>query len=224
MEFFSTISSAFHQGGIWMWTIMFAQIASIAIIVERVMALYVNRGPSQKDLSGAFEEDIRKGNLEKVIARAQNLGTDNPLAKVVQAGAQAAIDMGGKDEIQAKMDEVLIHENSILEKRTGFLAMLGNVGTLLGLLGTICGMIESFKSVSNANPIEKATYLSQGISTAMHATAYGLIMAIPALVMFSVLQNRATNLSEDLNQGALRIFNWLSYSYESVPKRKVKAD
>jgi biopolymer transport protein ExbB len=101
--------------------------------------------------------------------------------------------------------------------------MLGNVGTLLGLLGTIVGMIHSFAATANVSAVEKATMLSQGISTAMHATAYGLIMAIPALVMFAVLQNRAQRLSEDLNQGALRVFNWLSYNYESVPQKKNRA-
>ena len=48
----------------------------------------------------------------------------------------------------------------------------------------------------------------------MNATAYGLIVAIPALIMYSILQNRSTRLAEDLNQSALRVFNWLSYTYE----------
>ena len=118
------------------------------------------------------------------------------------------------------MDEVLVQENSRLEKRTGFLATIGNVGTLLGLLGTVVGMIASFSSVASVNPVEKANLLSQGISMAMHSTAYGLIMAIPALVMFAVLQNRANTLAEDLNQAALMVFNWLSFNYEAVPNRK----
>ena len=120
------------------------------------------------------------------------------------------------------MDEILLSENAKLEKRTGFLATIGNVGTLIGILGTITGLIDSFASVSNANPVEKAALLSKGISMAMHATAYGLIMAIPALVMYAVLMNRANTLAEDMNQGALMVFNWLSFNYESVPQRKTK--
>jgi len=101
--------------------------------------------------------------------------------------------------------------------------MLGNVGTLLGLLGTIVGMIRSFGAIAEADPIQKANILAQGISEAMNATAYGLITAIPALIMFTVLQNRAQTLFEDLNQGALRMFNTLSYHYESVTARKVRS-
>src|ERR1700761_7938589 len=106
MEFFGTISSAFHQGGIWMYAILAAQIFSFAIIAERVYALYFARQAKQKSLAKGFESDIRKGQIERVIARAQNLGRSNPISTVVQAGAQAAIDMGGREEIQAKMDEV----------------------------------------------------------------------------------------------------------------------
>lgn len=224
MEIISTISNAFHQGGIWMYAILAAQIFSFAIIAERVFALYVVRSDRQKSLAKSFEADIRKGQLERVLARAQNLGRTNAISTVVQAGAQAAIDMGGREEIQAKMDEVLINENSKLEKRTGFLATIGNVGTLMGLLGTVAGMIDSFSSVATVNPVEKAAILSKGISMAMHSTAYGLIMAIPALLMYAVLQNRANTLAEDLNQGALMVFNWLSFNYESVPQKKIRSN
>jgi biopolymer transport protein ExbB/TolQ len=220
MEIISTISNAFHQGGVWMYAILIAQIFSLAIIVERIIALYVIRSDRQKRLAKSFETDIKKGQLERVLARAQNMGRLNPISSVVQAGAQAAIDMGGREEIRSKMDEILICENAKLEKRTGFLATIGNVGTLIGLLGTVAGMIDSFGSVATANPIEKAAILSKGISMAMHCTAYGLIMAIPALLMFAVLQNRANNLAEDLNQGALMVYNWLSFSYESIPHKK----
>jgi biopolymer transport protein ExbB len=54
----------------------------------------------------------------------------------------------------------------------------------------------------------------------MHATAYGLIMAIPALVMYSVLQNRVTKLSDDLTQASLRIYNLLGFHFDSVKVRK----
>jgi len=219
MGIMATISETFAHGGLVMWVIFFGQIASIAIIIERAFALYLNRRPNHKKLAKLFEEDIKKGRIETALKKAQELGKSNALGRVIEAGAQAALDMGGKDEIQSKMDEVLLSENAILEKRTGFLAALGNIGTLAGLLGTVIGMIESFQAVSHANPLEKATLLSQGISMAMHATAYGLIMAIPALVMYAVYTNRANVLAEDINQSSLMVFNWLSFNYEPVNKK-----
>jgi biopolymer transport protein ExbB/TolQ len=79
-------------------------------------------------------------------------------------------------------------------------------------------MIKSFTAVSTASPMEKATLLSSGISEAMNTTAYGLIVAIPALVMYAILMNRANKLSEDLNQASLKVFNWLSYAYEPAER------
>lgn len=220
MDTFSSIAHGFSAGGIWMWAIFVAQVVSLAIIAERVFALYIRRGSEQMEIALGFEEDIKKGQLDKVMSKARRVSNTNAIGLVAQAGTQAAIDLGGRDEIQARMDEVLLKENTKFEKRIGFLAMLGNVGTLLGLLGTIIGMIGSFDAVSQANPAEKATLLAHHISVAMYCTAYGLIMAIPALIMFSVLQNRASHLAEDLNQSALKIFNWLSYSYETVSTKK----
>jgi biopolymer transport protein ExbB/TolQ len=212
----SGIITAFREGGIWMIFIMIAQLASLALIAERAFALYVLRKPNQKNLVAQFERDIKAGSLDRVISQARNMGS-TPIAIVAQAGAQAANDMGGKEEIQLKIDEVLLEEQSRLDKRIGFLAMLGNVGTLLGLLGTIVGLIKAFSSVGQASAVEKAAILSQGVSEAMYATAYGLIMALPALIMFSVLQARANELSEDLSKAALKIYIWLGFNYESVP-------
>ncbi len=115
----------------------------------------MNRRTNQKEISKVLAEDIRSGNLEKALRRAMQLGSKEPLGVVASAGIQAAMDMGGKEEIQLKMDEVLLEENSRVEKRIGFLAMFANVATLLSLLGTITGLIHSFAGIANANPAEK---------------------------------------------------------------------
>ncbi len=216
------ITTAFNQGGIWMWAIFVTQIFSIAIIAERVWKLYLSRDTNNAEMVKHFELDIKAGRLDNVIDRSKAMKEKMPISRVVRAGAQAALEMGGREEIQSQMDEVLLYENSRLSKRTGLLAMLGNTGTLLGLLGTIVGLIQAFSSVSGVDPVEKATLLTQGIAMAMNTTAYGLIMAIPALVMFGILQSRANALAEDLNQAALKVFNLLSFKYESVPKRTVR--
>ncbi|MCB9027070.1 MAG: MotA/TolQ/ExbB proton channel family protein [Bdellovibrionaceae bacterium] len=216
------ISQAFSAGGIWMWAILMAQIASIAIIIERVIHLYLFRSPVQRKIVQRFEKDIKSGNLKNALSAHSKTGR-NPIFNVVKAGAQAADSLGGREEVQAKMDEVLVHEAEKLDKRTGYLPMLGNVGTLLGLLGTIVGLIQAFSSVAtNTNPVEKAAVLTQGISMAMNTTAYGLIMAIPALVAYAILQSRTRALNEDLKQAAQRVANWLSFNFSAITKTTKK--
>ena len=224
MDILHAIAKAFEEGGTWMYGILLMQIFTIAIVIERAVTLFGKRKVSQKALANTFERDIRRGDLEAVVEAAKKLEGKEPLARVVVAGANAAYNLGGQTEIQGKMDEVLLEENAVLERRVGFLAMLGNVATLTGLLGTITGMIKSFAAVSQVNPTEKATALSAGISEAMNCTAYGLVVAIPALVAYAIVQNRSTLLSEDLNQAALKVFNWLSYSYETVPARPARKE
>jgi len=212
------IANAFNSGGFWMWAILLAQIVSISIIIERFISLYVLRKPRQRQIAIKIEDEIKRSSMDRVLSKLKATGKTNPVSVVAMAGIQAAVNYGGKEEIQSRMDEVIMQENSRLNSRTGFLAMLANVGTLLGLLGTIVGLINAFGSVANVNPIEKAALLSQGISMAMNTTAYGLIMAIPALVMFSVLSSRANALEEDLDQGALKVFNSLSFTLDRIGK------
>lgn len=221
MEFLLSLGRGFMSAdAIWMWAILAAQIVSIAIIAERCVALFVNRKVNQKEISKLLAEDIRAGDLEKALRRSIQLGVKEPLGTVASAGIQATMDLGGKEEIQLKMDEVLLEETTRVEKRIGFLAMFANVATLMGLLGTITGLIQSFSGIANANAADKATILSSGISLAMNTTAYGLIVAVPALIMYAVLQNRATRLTDDLNKAALNLFIQLGFHYEPVSTAK----
>lgn len=216
MEILSKIGTAFEHGGLWMWPIMAFQLASIAIMIDRGIALFGKRKVNQMALMNTFEDAARRGELDQVIVKAEAAKENSPVARAMTAGAKVARAFGGKEEIQGKMDEVLLHENALLDKRIGFLAMFGNVATLTGLLATITGMIKSFAAVAYANPAEKASLLAAGIAEAMNGTAYGLIVAIPALVAFAILQNRANVLAEDMNQAALKGFNWLSYSFDPL--------
>jgi biopolymer transport protein ExbB/TolQ len=220
---FTYISEAFTHGGIWMYAILGVHVFSIAIIVERAYFLYLRRSPGQKKLARHFEDDIKKGQIDQALSKARNISQSNALGSVAVAGIQSAINLGGKDEIHAKMEEVLSSENAKLEKRTSLLSMIGNVSTLIGLLGTITGMIKSFAAVSYAEPSQKAALLAAGISEAMNATAYGLIAAIPALVAYAILQNRSNRLADDLNHSALKAFNWLSFAYEPVGFKSFKS-
>jgi biopolymer transport protein ExbB len=214
------IAMAFESGGFFMWPIMAIQLATIAITLERVYFLYFKR-KENSEVIPQIEETIRRGDLDQVINQARSL-KENTLANAILAGAEAAKNLGGKEEVQGKMDEVLIAEQAALDKRTPFLSVLGNVATLTGLLGTITGMIKSFAAVSYANPAEKATLLSAGISEAMNATAYGLITAIPALVAYAILVNRSNSLMEEVTQGALKVYNLLSYSYDPMTVKGIR--
>lgn len=94
-----------------------------------------------------------------------------------------------------------------LEKRTHYLATFANIATLLGLLGTIVGLISAFTAVATANPAEKADLLSASISVAMNTTAFGLIVAIPLLLVHTLLQTKTTEIIDSLEMASVKFLN-----------------
>jgi biopolymer transport protein ExbB len=97
-----------------------------------------------------------------------------------------------------------------LEKRTPYVALLSNIATLLGLLGTIMGLIEAFTAVANANPAEKADLLSASISVAMNTTAFGLMSAIPLLLIHAKLTSTTGQIVDNLEMASVKALNTIS--------------
>ena len=98
-----------------------------------------------------------------------------------------------------------------IQKRTGYLQMIGHVATLVGLLGTIQGLIISFSSLSGVSAAAKAELLATGISTAMNTTAFGLIVAIPCLVCFAALANKETRILQKYEEVIGEVLHALLY-------------
>jgi biopolymer transport protein ExbB/TolQ len=112
-----------------------------------------------------------------------------------------------RDDIEKAMEESLMEVLPRLEKRTHYIATLANIATLLGLLGTIIGLIAAFTAVAEANPAEKADMLSASISTAMNTTAFGLMAAIPLLLIHAYLQTKTNALVDSLEMASVKFLN-----------------
>ena len=129
------------------------------------------------------------------------------MTKIIAAGLRKAEQGGSEHEIQQGMDEEALRELPKIEKRTGYLAMLGNLATLAGLLGTITGLIKSFASVAGVDPSMKATMLSKGISEAMNCTAFGLGTGILGLAAYAVLNGKTQHILDGVNQASVEALN-----------------
>jgi biopolymer transport protein ExbB len=124
-----------------------------------------------------------------------------------------------REDVEQAMEESLMEVMPRLEKRTHYLATFANIATLLGLLGTIIGLINAFTAESNANPAEKADLLSASISVAMNTTAFGLIVAIPLLVLHAVLTAKTGAIVDSLEMASVKALNVIS----AAAKRQVAA-
>lgn len=216
MTFLTSILQSFTgDGALIMWALLALQIVSIAIIAERVMRLYFKESINPIKFVQSIAQDIRQGELQKAQKKALSLVESESAARIAESALTASINMGSREEIQTRLQESVFNETTELEKRIGFLAVFANLATLLGLLGTIAGLIQSFMSIGNLSAAEKSIMLSQGIAVAMNTTAYGLIVAIPSLLAYAILQNRVTKMSDDLNKAAMHLVVLLGFQNEN---------
>ena len=112
-----------------------------------------------------------------------------------------------RDDSEKAMEESMMEVLPRLEKRTHYLATFANIATLMGLLGTIIGLIQAFTAVANANPAEKADMLSGSISIAMNTTAFGLMAAIPLLLIHTVIQTKTNQIVDSLEMASVKFLN-----------------
>src|SRR4051812_18414455 len=202
MSALKLIADAFHEGGWPMWPILGLMIISWGITIERVIYLK-KAGIDKEKLLALLKSQIMAGNVQGAVKVCS--GNPTPLTRIIQAGLTK---FNRPDhEVQAAMDEAALREMPLLEKRTGYLAMLGNVATLVGLLGTILGLIHSFAGVAGVDPSMKATLLAKGISEAITSPAFGLITAVPALLQFAVLNGWTQGRLDDINEVTVQVVN-----------------
>ncbi len=203
----STIFAFFHKGGIFMYPILAFSLLIVAFIVERYVSLYLKHKVAPIDFRKNILGFIAKGDFKAAQSYIDMSAKDTSIGKITTVACKLRSVGAGDEALQARMDEQLSKEISSYDKRTGFLAMFGNVSTLFGLLGTVTGMISSFAGAGAATPVERATLLSNGISEALNATAFGLVAAIPALVAYAVYQNRTEQIVGGLTEDASEIYH-----------------
>lgn len=204
MDLFGSLAKAYHDGGPGMHPILVSLIFVVAVLIDRVVVLYFKANVEKEAFLRGLKKHIYAGDLDKAISFTASQ-KKTPLTSVIKAGLINV--PKGEEDVQAAMDEATLRESPKIEARTGYLAMLGNVATLLGLLGTILGLIHAFGAVANANPADKASILASSISEAMNCTAFGLATAIPALVAYSVLQSRTQHMMDDINETSVAVLN-----------------
>jgi biopolymer transport protein ExbB len=213
------IVAAFEGGGVFMYFILTFFVLTLGLIVERTIFFSITVKNAPVDFRKNFLSNLIRGEYRNAETYAKSFA-QTAIGRIAAVGASLRARGAGDEEVQARMDEKLATEISKVDRRTGFLAMYGNVSTLLGLLGTIVGMIHSFAAVASANPADRATMLSKGISEAMNCTAFGLITAIPALVAYAYFQNKTDRLVSGLTESTTEIYHDLVFlsEAETVPK------
>jgi biopolymer transport protein ExbB len=211
MEFAAKLAQAFNPSSdafLFMWSILIVAVFSFAIIVERVLFLMSRSGFKADLFIKTIIGNIQKDEIPAAVTlctKAKNMA----LAQVVKAGLEQV--NFGAERIRNSIDESMLKIIPQLEKRTGYLAVIGNVATLLGLLGTVYGLIMSFAAVGRPgiDAAQKSELLAAGIATAMNSTFSGLSVAITAIMIYALVKSKTQKIIDEIDEHSLRIVNAL---------------
>jgi len=217
MDIFYSIVAFFATGGMFMYPILIVFAVGVAIAIERyiTLTLITNKNRSVWD---TIQPMLTSGEFDK--AREVTEKDPSTIAQVLNMGLARQGAVRRRDDIEVAMEESMMEIVPQLEKRTPYVALGANIATLLGLLGTIVGLIQAFTAVANANPAEKADLLSASISVAMNTTAFGLMVAIPLLVVHTILTSKTGQIVDSLEMATVKVLNVVM----STAKRQVPAE
>ncbi|HVU37533.1 MAG TPA: MotA/TolQ/ExbB proton channel family protein [Opitutales bacterium] len=189
--------SLFLEGGPIMWPLLVCSIISVATVVERLIFILRERGRRRP---ADVEEMLRR--VEKSdAAGALRAGQASPdfVARVLSSALEHRGDSFSSAALRAANQE--------LKRFNRGLAVLDTMITLsplLGLLGTITGMIHAF-GLMGAQELGAPTAITGGIAEALIATAFGLGIAITALIPFNYLNARLEEARHDLQDAATQL-------------------
>ncbi len=207
MDFFYSIVSFFTSGGAFMFPILLVFAVGFGIAVERFVTLAIVRNKNQA-VWDKVQPMLSDGRFDE--ARELTEKDESTISQVLSMGLSLQGAVRRREDIEIAMEESMMEIVPRLEKRTPYVALASSIATLLGLLGTIMGLIQAFTAVANANPAEKADLLSASISVAMNTTAFGLMVAIPLLIIHAVLTSKTGQIIDSLEMATVKALNVFS--------------
>jgi len=202
------LAELFNQGGPLMWVILAASIVGVGVFFERLWTTQRSRV-----LPRAFVDRIRalvaKGKTSEALLLCEENGSS--IALIMAAALRAYEHSTNRAEIKEAVEEVGAREVAHMDRNVEIVGTVATISPLLGLLGTVVGMIQVFRQFVEAYASGRVgpDTFAQGIWQALITTAYGLIVAIPVLLLYRFLQGRTTRIVNEMEEDAMGIVNLL---------------
>jgi biopolymer transport protein ExbB len=195
-----TLFAIIQAAGWPIWPLLLASVIAVALIIERSMTLRSSKIIPPTLLEQVLSVYQRQGVNDDILDK---LAKDSPLGEVLAAGLR-----NHKSSRYVMKEAVEEAGRTVAHELERFLTTLGTLATaapLLGLFGTVVGMIEIFGSQSAAgtNPQQ----LAHGISVALYNTAFGIGIAIPALIFYRHYKNKVDGFVVDMEQQAAKLID-----------------
>ncbi|MGZ0657181.1 MotA/TolQ/ExbB proton channel family protein [Coraliomargarita sp. W4R53] len=203
-----TIMEHIQKGGVWIVPILGFALVSMVIAAFKALELYSIKTPAEGTVAKLVEL-IKDGKHDEATEAAAHL--PGPSGDMLRIGVRHS------GESVALVEELCIEKVVETQPRVtrllSFVATTAAVSPLLGLLGTVTGMINTFKLITIFGTGD-ARSLSSGISEALITTEFGLIVAIPALILHAILSRRANGILATMEKQAIGFVNGLKIARE----------
>jgi len=187
------------KGGPFMYPILFCSVVALAIFMERLWVLR-RKLIIPKDIIVKVEDLVQRNKIADAIFLCQ--GNSSSIARTFLSGLKNA--GRGMWLVKEGIEEKGRREGVILERNIGVLLTIANLSPLLGLLGTVSGMIKTFNAIS-VYGVGGPAPLAGGIAEALITTAAGLLVAIPTLVAYRFLIDKAQTLIFEMEESSIRL-------------------
>lgn len=204
---YKVIVDFFQDGGIFMYPIMIVLALGISIAIERYVYLTIIKRKN-KTLLKKLVPLLQGGDMQGAYSIASK--SNHAISRMLSEGMLCMKSSNDRDEIETAIEDSMMETIPQLEKRTHYLSMFANIATLLGLLGTIIGLIKAFTAVAAVDPALKGEILSTSISVAMNTTAFGLMTAIPLILIYTILQAKTTEIIVSLEMAVVKFLKLLT--------------
>ncbi len=194
----------FKQGGDIMYPILL--VGLVVIIFTTYKLIYLKRVHGDTDtIMGAVNELAAKGDWQGVDAIMQTHKNHNwPVVNVIREGIRARHE--DRETMESVLQESILREMPRLERGISVMAVLGAIAPLLGLLGTVTGMITTFQVITLYGTGDPKL-MSSGISEALVATKWGLCVAVPTMLIHTLLARRVHGVVSDMEEKAVTMSN-----------------
>jgi biopolymer transport protein ExbB len=187
----------FLKGGPVMWPLLLTSITAVAVVVERILFLIGESRQRDPKVLNTILTLVEAGKADEAATAGSS--SQDPVVQVLVSGLQSR----GESYTNA----ILRKANEILKSYNRGLSTLDTIITLaplLGLLGTVTGMIRAFGLIGNQEIGMPAT-ITGGIAEALIATAFGLGIAILALIPFNYLNARQEEVRHEIEDAASQL-------------------
>lgn len=197
----------FIAGGIFMWGILLASICGVAVILEKLWIFLTKEKEFTREYRKQLYKALKTESKEEIIKIAKSK-RDSVSKIIIKTMENIDLDLdkieeSEKEYLEEVIKEAVLGQTGKLEKGMWLLGAVVNTAPQLGLLGTVTGMITSFSALSAS--AESSKTVASGISEALYTTAFGLIVAIPALIFYNYFNRRIDAVALEMERAALHI-------------------